>query len=177
MCGSTMMRCSCPSLEWTWDQRPSQVNKTVPEPRHSPANILNISTTSILLVPTSTLPRAPGTTCSNRQLSLATHLENTALEQPQPFSSGSETEVKQWRHCATLTYEISDILPYMYTPFKMSYWTAILNSTYEHPAPFPLWDRYISFTLRCSLTPLSSTVWHKAECILKLCSSKTFQDV
>lgn len=62
MCGSTMMQCSCPSLEWTWDQRPSQVNKTVPEPRHNPAIILNISTTSILLVSTSTPPRAPGTT-------------------------------------------------------------------------------------------------------------------
>lgn len=59
MCGS---HCTCSSLKWTWDQRPSQVNKTVPEPRHSPTIILSISTTSVSLVPTSTLPRAPGTT-------------------------------------------------------------------------------------------------------------------
>lgn len=42
-----------------------------------------------------------------------------------------------------------------------------------------MWGRReaAALPLRCSLTPLSSTVWHKAECILKLCSSKIFQDV
>lgn len=34
-----------------------------------------------------------------------------------------------------------------------------------------------ALSLRCSLTPLCRTVWHKAECILKLCTSKISQDV
>lgn len=61
ICGSTMMQCPCPNLEWTWDQRPSQVNKKVPEPGQSSTIILNISMASISLVSASTLPRAPGT--------------------------------------------------------------------------------------------------------------------